>query len=207
MNRIIMLYGAPMSGKSVAAKKLVAHFAEEDVECEVIKTVSTRYQGRKVKFTVESIDETIEKTRIEKDESYRAQIELAKTVLEHGKLPILDATYHKFYRRKWAYEMAKQTHSELVVLWLVFGNEAELRKSIKERSENPDYKDKVLDSWEQYMTMVKQTDKIEDFELARKMPVNIVRYNREKGTFRFYCSKTEFVYEIVSALKSCYKCK
>lgn len=197
-----MLYGAPMSGKSVAAKKLVAHFAEEGVDCEVVKTVSTRYHGKKVKLTVESIDETIEKTRIEKDESYRAQIELAKTALEHGKLPVLDATYHKFYRREWAYEMAKQTHSELVVLWLVFGNEAELKKSIKERSENPDYKDNVLDCWDKYMTMVRQTDKIEDFELARKMPVNIVKYNREKGTIRFYCTKTGFVDEIVSALKS-----
>lgn len=201
MNKIIMLYGAPMSGKSVAAKKLVAHFAEESVECEVVKTVSTRYHGKKVKLTVESIDETIEKTRIEKDESYRAQIELARTALEHGKLPILDATYHKFYRREWAYEMAEQTNSELVVLWLVFGNESELRKSIKERSENPDYKDNVLDCWDKYMTMISQTDKIEEFELARNMPVNIVRYNREKGIFRFYCFKSEFVEEIVRAMK------
>lgn len=202
MNKIIMLYGMPMSGKSFAAKKLTDYFSGKNIECEIIKTVSTRYGGKKVKFTVESIDEAIEETRIEKDGSYKKQLELAKESIKKGKLPILDATYHKFYRRVWAYKLAEQTNSELVVVWMSFDNHKEIKRLLKERRNNPDYKDKVLDSWEQYTTMVKQTDKIEDYELKNRMKIKIIKYDRISNNFEFYnCRDKGFVGEIIKALK------
>ena len=61
-----MTYGFPVSGKSTLAKAL-----QDNGIGIIIKSVVTRNPESTKRFTTASIDERVEKTRREKDESYR----------------------------------------------------------------------------------------------------------------------------------------
>lgn len=199
-----MTQGYPLSGKSTIANVIKNSFEEKSQKYTIIKTVEMRLRGKKVKFTKASIDESIEETRKEKDMSYKLLCERAEEEIKNGNNIILDATFHKFYRRKWVYELAKKFNVNLVVLWVSFNNKSKIKGFLKERRENPDFKDKVLNSWEQYTTMVRQTDRLQDFEIKNKLMVKIIHVDRDNNELILYnCDKKDsLIKELCQIMKT-----
>ncbi|MBL7050882.1 AAA family ATPase [Candidatus Woesearchaeota archaeon] len=199
MRKLIMLYGFPLSGKSTVAKKLKDSFSKKNIDCEIIKSVSTRFKvDEHIKFTKKSIDETNEETRREKDDSYRKLCDLVES--SDKDIIILDATFHKQYRRNWVYDIAEKNDYELYVLWTIFNSKEVINNYLDERKKNPDFKDKVLDSIDQYECMVEQTDKLDDSEFDN---IKIIKFVREKKDISFYnCEENGFAKEISKIIKN-----
>ena len=167
---IIMLYGLPVSGKSTLAKAL-----QEKGLGIIIKSVLTRDPRSTKKFTTASIDETVEQTKKEKDESYKKLFELAEQEINQGHNPILDATFHKRYRRQWAYDLAKRLNQQLILIHCNWDDEQGIKAILEKRHEDNSTKDNVLDTWEQYMTMKSQTE-----ALTSEEHKNAVRFSLDK---------------------------
>jgi hypothetical protein len=109
MKAIIMMHGLPGTGKSFIAEKIARIFPN----VVVLKTV----KFRDIKdSSPERFDEAILKTREEKDVTYKKLIASARGALLEGKIPILDATFHKRYRRKWVYDLAREMNARLAII-------------------------------------------------------------------------------------------
>ena len=114
-------------------------------------------------------------------------------------VPILDATFHKLYRREWVYALAKSEGAAVYLVWLVFNDEKAIKRSMKERREAG--KVSALHSWGQYAIMRQQTDRIEDNELV-KQPSGlraIVQLDRGKGIALVYGKAGGFARQLASA--------
>lgn len=167
---IIMLYGLPVSGKSTLAKAL-----QDQGLGIIIKSVLTRDPKSTRKFTTASIDETVEKTKKEKDDSYKKLLELAELELKKGNTPILDATFHKQYRRQWVYNLCEELNQKLILIWCAWDDEQAIKEVLRKRHEDKSTKDNVLDTWEQYMMMKSQTESLGPEEHAIHFSVDIIQ--------------------------------
>ncbi|MFH1915757.1 MAG: AAA family ATPase [Nanoarchaeota archaeon] len=172
---IIMMHGLPVSGKSYLAEKMRSALEARGIRAEIVKSVATRDPNSTKKFTIESIDERVEKTRKEKDDSYRKLLELAEEKLNAGIVPILDATFHKRYRRMWAYRLARKLKEDLVVVSCVFDDEDDIGKILRDRAGTSD-KDAILDSNEMRILMKEQADPLDNDETAK-----LIVFDRKKG--------------------------
>jgi predicted kinase len=172
---IIMMHGLPVSGKSFLAKKICDSFVKNKISAEIVKSVATRDPASTKKFTVASIDEIVPRTCMEKDESYKKLLEMARERLSSGIIPILDATFHKRYRREWVYSLAQKLHEDLVVVSCVFDDEEEIGRILKERAQTDD-KDAILDSSEMRRVMQEQADPLDRREWEK-----IVFFDRRNG--------------------------
>jgi len=88
---IIVISGLPGTGKSTLAKEL------EKLIPNSLIIKSTQLRITKVKN--DFFNENLAEIKLEKDRAYNKMIELAQIAIKEGKLPILDATFHKKYRR------------------------------------------------------------------------------------------------------------
>lgn len=199
MHPIIMLHGHPLSGKSTAANKIEEFLDKNGLKADIVKSVATRYkETEREDLTKDFIDETIEKTRKEKDDSYRALCRIAEEKVKEGVIPILDATFHKHYRREWAYDLGKKLDADVYVIWIEFDDVEGAKKMLEQRQNNHDFRDSILSKWEQYDLMVRQTEKIEDNEIKDKKKIKIIRFDRARSSFKFYnCSKKEKIVSFI----------
>lgn len=149
---IIMLHGLPGTGKSFLADKL----AKDIPNSIILKTVS--YRKTELKGT-ERFDENNPVAKKEKDESYKLLLEETRKYLQKGKTPILDATFHKKYRREWFYALAKEMKQKIAIIDII-ADEQKIKQRMQERKEKID-KDAYLDSWEAYKLMKEQADELE----------------------------------------------
>lgn len=177
-----MMHGNPLCGKSTTANLIKKHFEKKDQKYSIVKSVEMRYGGKRVKFTKECVDETIEKTKNEKDKCYKEVCRKAEEEILKGNNVIIDATFHKLYRRRWVYELVKEFNANFIILWFSFNNEDEIREFLKQRRDNPDFRDRILHTWDQYSIMVKQTDKLENFEFKNK----IIYFDRDTKKIKLY---------------------
>jgi len=148
-----MLHGLPGTGKSTLAKQI----SEQIPNSVVLKTVNfrkTKQEG------ISRFDETNEQTKKEKDASYQEMIKNAKETLEQGKTPILDATFHKKYRREWVQNLAKEMNAELKII-TVTCDEKTIKERIQQRTK--DNEDMFLDTFEAYKIMKEQQDELEEY--------------------------------------------
>lgn len=198
MQTIIMLHGDPLSGKSTAAQKIKDTFEKNNINSKVIKSVVTRYKkSENIKFTRKSIDENIKNTKKEKDNAYRTLC-LTAEGCKNDNVLILDATFHKYYRRKWIYDLNKRRNTKVIILWLEFNDEDGIKEFLKKRQKNHDFKDNILHTLEQYKTMVNQTDSIKDHEIKKNRKIKIIRFNRTKNHFKFYnCNESEMIISLI----------
>ncbi|MBW3001989.1 ATP-binding protein [Candidatus Woesearchaeota archaeon] len=177
---LIMFVGDPFSGKSFLADKIKSFLEAEGNAVFILKTVVTRYKGKKnILFTAQNVDESIESTRIEKDKSYRALLPLAKRVLKQGGVPILDATFHKKYRREWIYRFCKKNNINLLVIHAIFTDKNAIIEQMVLRQANQDYKDNLLASIEAYELMVKQKDLLSAQEI-QEYNLSVIQFNRDE---------------------------
>lgn len=186
------MHGYPSSGKSTLAAKI-----KNKLGYTLIKSVETRFSGAKVKFSVDDIDESIPETRASKDMSYWKMVELGEEGITQGKDVILDATFHRFYRRKWVYDLAKRLNLSPIIIWVTYKEDP---KVFEERRNNPDFKDNILDSYEQYEKMVSQTDGLKDAELDRKYAdTRIIKYDRNDNTVTLVNCEEDPEIEVISS--------
>lgn len=150
---IIMLHGLPGSGKSFLAEKL----AKSIPNAVILKTVS--YRKTELKGT-ERFNENNPVAKKEKDESYKLLLEETRKCLQEGKTPILDATFHKKYRREWFYQLAKELKQKIAIIDVI-ADEQEIKKRMQERKGKTD-KDAYLDSWDAHKLMKEQADELGD---------------------------------------------
>ena len=175
--KIIMLYGYPLSGKSTAASKIEEYLAKSGTAAEIISSAKIRLRGKHHSGSKRFVDEEDKRTKLVKDKAYKELCSLAQRCLRRGVIPILDATFHKYCRRKWVYTLAKKEKAEVYVVWTVFSNEKAIRKLLmKRRLAN---KRVMLHNWQQYATMASQTEKLDSFELSKNF---IIRFDRQKNT-------------------------
>lgn len=177
---LIMFIGDPFSGKSFLADKIKFFLDSEGIPAFIIKTVSARFNDKKdFKFTAQHVDESIASTKAEKDSSYKALLHLAKEILERGGIPILDATFHKKYRREWIYQFCKGQGISLLVVNTIFTDKDVIMKQISSRQSNQDYKDNILASFDAYELMVRQKDNLSDQEI-RENDISVMQVNRDE---------------------------
>lgn len=203
MKSIIMLHGNPLSGKSTAARKIKDNLDKNGFRAEIIKSVSTRLKKRNI-FSRDFVDENIEETKKEKDDAYKSLCIIAENNINKKIIPILDATFHKNYRREWVYEVGKKTNSDVIIVWLEFSDADGIKKMLKLRRDNHNLKDNILSIWGQYMTMVQQMDSIKNHEIEGNEKAKMIRFDREKRSFNFYnCdNNNEIIGIICNALVS-----
>lgn len=149
---IIMMHGLPGSGKSFLAEKI----AKTIPNSIVLKTVSFRESHNQ---GAELFDETNLQTQEDKDNSYKAVCEEARKAVKAGKIPILDATFHKKYRRTWVYNLAKELNERVVVI-SVTCDENVIKNRLHKRKTND--KDDFLKSVESYDIMKKQAEELNE---------------------------------------------
>lgn len=169
---IIITHGLPGSGKSYCAN-LLANTRVNNFKFVIIKSVSTRDHRSTVFFTLESIDETIPKTRMEKDKSYQKMLDLAKDEIRKGNIPVLDATFHIKYRREWVYKLAKDVNERVIILHCNCNSEEEIREIFKRRAADNSTKDNILNSYEMYKLMKDQNEPISEDEIGNHKVITI----------------------------------
>ncbi|MBI2144296.1 AAA family ATPase [Candidatus Woesearchaeota archaeon] len=204
--KLIMLYGCPLAGKSTAAEKIRQFLCNKGMDAMVISSAKLRLHGKRHGSTTAFIDENNRRTRAAKDRAYQKMCVKAEKCLAAGVVPILDATFHLYHRRKRVYETAESHGAQPYVVWLVFGNEAELKKHLRRRMLAK--KLNALHTWQQYATMAEQTEGLTDYELAKsrakreKAAVKIIRFDRgsRKITLHNCSSKDAFARQIISAI-------
>ncbi len=157
---IIMMHGLPGSGKSFLADRI----AKRLKNAVVLKSV--RFRRGLGDSSPERFDETNPKTQEEKDASYKELCAAAERALIEGKIPILDATFHKKYRRQWLYELAEKTNAKLILI-SVSCNEDVVFARLKKRKKHVD-EDAFLKSKEAYQIMREQQDELEKTEAMIK---------------------------------------
>ena len=150
---IIMLHGLPGTGKSFVAEEL----AKVLPSAIVLKTVSFRpVHGS----GVELFDEENLQTRADKDVSYRVLCDEAGKTVKSGRIPILDATFHKKYRRQWVYDLAQELKVKCLVVSVVCDENVVFNR-LKKR-ESKDGEDFFLNSKESYYVMKRQQDLLDE---------------------------------------------
>jgi predicted kinase len=176
---IIMMHGNPLSGKSTIAKTI-----SENTGYRIIESVRTRFNELNPETSVDMFDETLPQVRESKDFSYKRMLLHAAEDLKRGKSVILDATFHKAYRRKWAYDLAESTGAELVIVHCSYDDEIGIRKMLDERKQDQDYRYNLLNDWEQYLTMVDQADPIEEDSRFSDTSLLTINMNKKAITHR-----------------------
>ena len=155
---IIMLHGLPCSGKSFLADRIAESF--DDVV--VLKTVDfRRVRGKGAGL----FDENNPKTKEDKDESYKLLCSAARDAVLEGKIVVLDATFHKKYRREMVYDMAKELGVRLIVVSRVCSEHKILERLKDRHSKNG--KDAFLKGEESYNVMKEQFEPILSDENVR----------------------------------------
>ncbi|MCX6707637.1 MAG: AAA family ATPase [Candidatus Woesearchaeota archaeon] len=199
MHTIIMLHGHPLSGKSTAANKIKEFLDNNGLRADIVKSVATRYnEAEKKELTKDFIDEKIEKTKKEKDNSYMALCSIAEEKVKGDIIPILDATFHKHYRREWVYDLSKKLDANVYIIWIEFDDIKKIKKMLEQRQNNHDFRDNILSKWEQHALMVEQTDSIIDNELKNNENIKMIRFDRAKKSLKFYnCSIKEKIVSLV----------
>jgi predicted kinase len=149
--KIIILSGLPGTGKSTIARELEKTIPKSIV----IKTANLR----EIEINDNFFDENIKEVKIEKDKAYSKMIEVAKEIIKNGKIPILDATFHKKERRNLLDEHFNRSSTLRVHLEC----SDEISKSrVKERKGNDT--DEFLNKIKDYEIMKAQQDLIEKNE-------------------------------------------
>lgn len=181
-----MLYGHPMSGKTTAAARIQSCLRKIGILAEIIGSAKSRLKGKVHSSTTGFVDEGNARTRSAKDKAYRSVCNAAVKCLRRNVVPVLDATFHKLYRREWVYALAKSEGAAVYLVWLVFNDEKAIKRSMKERREAG--KVSALHTWGQYAIMRQQADRLEDNELVKRPGClrAIVQLNRDKGAVRVY---------------------
>jgi len=199
IKEIILMQGNPLSGKSTLVSEFKKRFEKENKTVSILKTVSNRDPKDLVKFTKDSIDETIPQTKKSKDDSYEMFIpQLNETKSE---INILDATFHIKYRRDWIYKYCEENNINLTIISVTCTNDEEIKETLRHRQENPDTKDNILSQWEQYACMKEQSEPIEKFELKEEsFKYPIIMFNRTTRELTA-TKETEFVKEIMEIIK------
>jgi predicted kinase len=153
MKAIIMMHGLPGTGKSFMAERIAESFSD----AVILKTVSFRNidDSSQARF-----DESLPKTREEKDATYKQIILAAKDALISGKMPVLDATFHKRYRREWVYELSREMNVKVAVISTVC-DEAVVFERLKKR-ESDTNEDAFLKSRESFEIMKRQAEPLNE---------------------------------------------
>ena len=181
-----MLYGHPMSGKTTAAARIRDRLRKAGIPAEIISSAKSRLKGKAHSSTTGFVDEGNARTRSVKDKAYRGVCNAAVKCLRKNVVPILDATFHKLYRREWVYGLAKSEGAAVYLVWLVHNDEIAIKKCMKERREAG--KVSALHTWGQYAIMRQQADRLEDNELVGHPGclAGIVQFDRGRGALHFY---------------------
>ena len=197
---VILLYGYPMSGKTTAAVKILEYLRKKGTSAKIVSSAKSRLKGKSHSPTAGFVDEKNSRTRSVKDKAYRSVCDAATTCLRENAVPILDATFHKLYRRKWVYELARDWGAAVYVLWLVLNDEKEIKKCLKQRREAG--KVSALHTWEQYAVMRKQADRLEDNELVLRPRCirAILQFDRGKENATFYGRADGFARQLAEVL-------
>ncbi|VVB81428.1 AAA domain protein [uncultured archaeon] len=153
MRAIIMMHGLPGTGKSFIAEKIAASLPNTII----LKTA--RFRENLKKSLPERFDENNPQTRKEKDKTYKKIINEARKAIKNGKTPILDATFHKKYRRKWAYNLAKQTKAKLIIISTKCNEHTIFQRLKKRKTTSPDA---FLKTKTAYQIMKKQADALRE---------------------------------------------
>jgi len=150
-----MMHGLPCSGKSYLAEKIAALVPN----AVVLKSINFR----KVHGTgYRCFDENNAQTKEDKDESYKLLCEATKTAVENRKIPILDATFHKRYRREYVYGLAKEADAKIIVIKSECDEQSMLER-LKNRASQND-KDAFLKSKRSFEIMKEQFDEIDEIK-------------------------------------------
>ena len=189
-----MLHGKPLSGKSYTAEML-KQLSTKTQKYTVIKSVTIRYGNNPIDFTKECVDERLPATKKEKDQCQQALVKKAADQLSLGNNVILDATFHKRYRREWVYNLAKHHSANLVMVWMKLDDQKEIRKLLEERAANRDFKDNILYTWDQYMVMVEQ------YESLDENVKNIIKVDRDNSKI-IVTGETKFINDILKIIKT-----
>lgn len=186
-----MLYGYPLSGKSTAAEKIRQRISNS----EIISSARIRLRGKRHSSTAAFVDEDNPRTRRVKDWAYKRLCSRAKQLLLKGKVPILDATFHRHYRRKWVYGIARKLKAEVYIVWVSFG------KSVASLLKRRAPEKRALHTPGQYLTMVRQTESLEDYELKKRDGPKIIKFDRASHKIRSYsCGNDGFARKVAACV-------
>ncbi len=198
--RLIMLYGYPVAGKTTAAARIQEYLRKIRIPAEVIGSAKLRLKGKTHSSATGFVDEGNARTKKVKDKAYKTMCDAAASCLRKGAVPILDATFHKLYRREGVYSLAKSEGAAVYLVWLVNNDEMAVRKCLRERREAG--KVSALHTWEQYAIMVSQADKLEDYEIVARPEclACIVQLDRGTGKARLHGRADGFARKLADAL-------
>ncbi len=167
MRTIIMMHGLPGTGKSYIAEKIAASLPN------IVILKTARFRENLKTSLPERFDETNPQTRKEKDRTYKQILKEARKALKKGKTSILDATFHKKYRRKWAYQLAKELNAKLIIISTTCNEHTIFQRLKKRKTTSPDA---FLKSKKAYQVMKEQADALNEKGLNVKY-VNTTRYD------------------------------
>lgn len=73
-----------------------------------------------------------------RDEGYRLAIRDAMHFVEEGRIPVVDASWHRVRRRKWLYRACDEAGTKLILVYLRCDNFAEIQRRLDLRAKRKD---------------------------------------------------------------------
>ncbi|MGM5480657.1 MAG: AAA family ATPase [Nanobdellota archaeon] len=177
---IVFTHGPPTSGKSTITYEIEKALQQKNISCIKASSVEKRDKKSTKKFTLQSIDETNPFTKKQKDDSYKKLIENASKEHQQQSVILLDATFHKKYRREWLYEMAKEKQDRIICIDCKEPDSKTVNKILDKRKKESEDKKSLLNSIEQFNLMKEQQESLEDDEIKRVLVVNHTHDTTEK---------------------------
>lgn len=123
---LIISVGHTAAGKTTLLKFLRTHFDAIYIsESEIKRSLVSSYSSS------DSLDEEL------RDGAYKIAVEKAVSLLQINNTVLLDASFHKLFRRNWVYDEITKIKDAIVIIWLnVFCDDiSKVKERIKNREE------------------------------------------------------------------------
>lgn len=110
-----------------------------------------------------------------RDQGYRLVLEWAEREVERGRVPVVDASWHRRRRREWLYETCARLGAELLLVYVTCSNLVEVRRRLALRALRRDGVDDIAASMAVYRHIDREFEQVEAPEFANQGGVRLVR--------------------------------
>jgi len=169
---IIMLYGAPATGKTTISRKIRDYF-EKEINVEIISTFRIR----------EELGLTDLYSSEQREKVYDALTEILEAKLERKILNciILDGNFNKRERREKIYEIVKKHNCDLYIIKCVVDNIDEIQRRLDERKKYPGVLEHKAATLDLHKMIQKTTDSVDKDNFPNDEPIIIVHDTQTKN--------------------------
>jgi predicted kinase len=101
-----------------------------------------------------------------RDQGYRLVLELTEGEVRRGRVPVVDAGWHRRRRREWLYETCRRPGAALLLIYVTCSDLGEVQRRLRLRAERQAGVDDIAASMATYWHIDREFEEVEDRELT-----------------------------------------